>query len=138
LRPQTGRYEAGAVIDTVVGAHDSEYGLTTLHFDGGDLTVPNVEALVGERVRVRIRARDVSIALGRPERMSIVNALEGSISTIADDGGPIVELQLHVGAARLQARITRRPRDQLKLAAGPRVSAVIKAVSLDRRSVGYA
>jgi molybdate transport system ATP-binding protein len=138
LRPQTGRYEAGAVIDTVVAAHDTGYGLTTLHFDGGDLIVPNVEALVGERVRVRIRARDVSVALARPEHMSIVNALEGSVAAIADDGGPIVELQMRVGAARLQARITRRSRDELKLAEGRRVYALIKAVSLDRRSVGYA
>jgi molybdate transport system ATP-binding protein len=138
LRPQTGRYEAGAVIDTAVAAHDVDYGLTTLHFDGGDLTVPNVEALVGERVRVRIRARDVSIALARPEGLSIVNVLEGSVAAIADDGGTIVELQLQVGAARLQARITRRSRDELKLAEGRRVYALVKAVSLDRRSVGYA
>ena len=138
LRPQTGRYEAGAVVDTVVAAHDTGYGLTTLQFDGGELTVPNVEALVGERVRVRIRARDVSIALARPERLSIVNVLEGSIAAIADDAGPIVELQLRVGGARLQARITRRSRDELELSEGGRVYALIKAVSIDRRSVGYA
>jgi len=138
LRPQTGRYEAGAVVDTVVATHDTGYGLTTLQFDGGELTVPNVEALVGERVRVRIRARDVSIALARPERLSIVNVLEGSIAAIADDAGPIVELQLRVGGARLQARITRRSRDELKLSEGRRVYALIKAVSIDRRSVGYA
>ena len=63
LRPMTGRYEAGAVIDTTVTAHDARYGLTTLSFDRGELQVPSVEALVGERVRVRIRARDVSIAM---------------------------------------------------------------------------
>ena len=138
LRPQTGRYEAGAVIDTVVAAHDIDYGLTTLHFDGGDLTVPNVEALIGERVRVRIRARDVSIAIARPEGLSIVNVLEGSVDGIADDGGPIVEVQLRVGAALLQARITRRSCVELRLSEGRRVYALIKAVSLDRRSVGYA
>jgi molybdate transport system ATP-binding protein len=138
LRPQTGRYEAGAVIDTVVAAHDVDYGLTTLHFDGGELTVPNVEALIGERVRVRIRARDVSLALARPEGMSIVNALEGSIVALSDDGGPIVELQVRAGAAMLQARITRRSRDALQLSEGRRVYALIKAVSIDRRSVGYA
>src|SRR5216684_5016768 len=58
LRPQTGRYEAGSVIDTTVVAYDAKYALTTLRFDGGELIVPNVEALAGERVRVRIRARD--------------------------------------------------------------------------------
>jgi molybdate transport system ATP-binding protein len=138
LRPQTGRYEAGAVIDTVVAEHDEQYGLTRLAFDGGALSVPNIEALVGERVRVRIRARDVSLALARPSGISIINVLEGSVVAIADEGGPIVELQLRVGEASLQARITRRSRVELKLAEGQRVYALIKAVSLDRRSVGYA
>ena len=138
LRPQTGRYEAGAVVDTVVAAHDSTYGLTTLKFDGGELTVPNVEALVGERVRVRIRARDVSLAVTRPTGLSIVNVLPGTLVAFADDGGPIVEARLRVGDTALQARITRRSRVELGLAEGQVVYALIKAVSLDRRSVGYA
>ena len=138
LRPQTGRYEAGTVIDTVVAAHDPEYGLTTLQFAGGVLTVPNVEALVGERVRVRIRARDVSLALERPSGLSIVNALEGSVLAIDEGAGPIVEVQLRVGSVLLQARITRWSRAELGIAPGQRVFALIKAVSLDRRSVGYA
>ena len=138
LRPQTGRYEAGAVIDTVVAAHDSAYELTTLRFNGGDLLVPSVEGLVGERVRVRIRARDVSLALARPAAMSIVNILEGEIAAFSAEDGPIVDVRLRVGDASLLARITRRSRDQMALAEGQRVYALIKAVSFDRRSVGYA
>jgi len=138
LRPQTGRYEAGAVIDTVVAAHDPAYELTTLHFDGGDLLVPSVEGLVGERVRVRIRARDVSLALARPSATSIVNVLEGEIAAFSAEDGPIVDVRLRVGEASLLARVTRRSRDQMALAQGQRVYALIKAVSFDRRSVGYA
>jgi molybdate transport system ATP-binding protein len=138
LRPQTGRYEAGAVIDTVVAAHDPAYELTTLRFDGGELFVPSVEGLVGERVRVRIRARDVSLALARPEATSVVNVLEGSIAGFSAEEGPIVDIRLRVGEASLLARITRRSRDQLSLTEGQRVYALIKAVSFDRRSVGYA
>ena len=92
LRARTGRYEAGAVIDATVGVHDTASGLTTLAFDGGELIVPSVEALAGERVRVRIRARDVSLALSRPSGLSIVNVLESTLVAIADDGGPIVEV----------------------------------------------
>ena len=138
LRPQTGRYEAGAVIDTVVAAHDARYELSTLRFAGGELVVPSVEGLVGERVRVRIRARDVSLALARPEQLSIVNVLEGSIVAFSAEDGPIVDVQLEVGDAALSARITRRSRDQMQLATGQRVYALVKAVSFDRRSVGYA
>ena len=138
LRPQTGRYEAGAVIDTRVVEHDLKYGLTTLVFEGGLLVVPNVDALAGERVRVRIRARDVSLALNRPSRLSILSVLEGSVVAISDEGGPIVEGEVRVGSASLQARITRRSRVDLGLKDGQRVFALVKAVSLDRRSVGYA
>jgi len=138
LRPQTGRFEAGAVIDTVVAEHDTKYELTTLRFEGGELLVPSVEGLVGERVRVRIRARDVSLALVKPTELSIVNVLEGSIVALTAEEGPIVDVQLHVGKAALLARITRRSRDQMKLAVGQRVYALVKAVSFDRRSVGYA
>jgi len=138
LRPQTGRHEAGAVIDTRVVEHDLQYGLTTLVFEGGLLVVPNVDALAGERVRVRIRARDVSLALTRPSQLSILNVLEGSVVAISDEGGPIVDVQLRVGEASLQARITRRSRVDLGLAEGQRIFALVKAVSLDRRSVGYA
>jgi molybdate transport system ATP-binding protein len=138
LRPQTGRYEAGTVVDTLVAGHDEQYGLTTLHFAGGELLVPNVEALVGERVRVRIRARDVSLAVGRPAGLSIVNALEGQVLAIDESAGPTVEVQLRVGSVLLQARITRWSRAELGIVPGKRVFALVKAVSLDRRSVGYA
>jgi len=138
LRPLTGRYEAGAVIDSVVVAHDNGYGLTTLAFDGGELLVPSVESLVGERVRVRIRARDVSLALTRPSDLSIVNALAATVAAIADDGSPIVDVQLRVGSVALLARITRRSLIELGLTEGTPVFALIKGVSFDRRSVGYA
>src|SRR5207248_5019667 len=99
LRPQTGRFEAGAVVDTVVAGHDTKYELTTLRFEGGELLVPSVEGLIGERVRVRIRARDVSLALARPEQLSIINVLEGSIVALTAEEGPIVDGQLRVGEA---------------------------------------
>ncbi len=138
LRPHTGRHEAGAVIETTVAAHDLEFALTTLRFPGGELQVPNVEALAGERVRVRIRARDVALALERPVRLSTLNVLEGSLTGITSEDGPIVDVQVRVGEASLIARITRRSRVELELTEGQRVYALIKAVSIDRRSVGYA
>ena len=138
LRPHTGRYESGSVIESVVAAHDARYGLTTLRFDGGELLVPNVEALPGERVRVRIRARDVSLAVARPAGVSLLNVLAASLVSISTEEGPIVDVQLEVGSTPLAARITRRSLHDLGLRQGQPVYAMIKAVSLDRRSVGYA
>ena len=138
LRPHTGRYEAGAVIETTVAAHDLDDGLATLRFDGGELLVPNVEALIGERVRVRIRARDVALATERPRHSSVLNVLQGSVVSIANEDGPIVDVRVRIGSGSLVARITRRSRVDLGLAEGAQVYALLKAVSIDRRSVGYA
>jgi len=132
LRPASGVFEGGAVIDARVTAQDMQYDLATLAFDGGTLTVTNVDALIGEPVRVRIRARDVSIALEQPQRISIQNVLRGSIETVQAQPGGIVDLTIAVGAARLRSRVTRRSMDQLGLSPGREIYALVKAVSLDR------
>ncbi len=138
LRPQTGRYEAGAVIETRVAAYDERYQLTTLRFSGGELVVASVGGLVGETVRVHIRARDVSLALQAPQDASILNVLAAVVTELSCDDGPIAEVRLDAGGAKLLARITRRSVDQLRLRPGQKIYALIKAVSLDRHSVGFA
>jgi len=101
-------------------------------FEGGTLTVTNLDALVGEPVRVRIRARDVSIALERPERISIQNMLHAKIASVGTPVGGVVDVSLSVGTALLRSRVTQRAAEQLALAPGLDVYALIKAVSLDR------
>jgi molybdate transport system ATP-binding protein len=138
LRPATGRHEAGSLIEARVAAHDVDDQLTTLVFDGGELIVPQLDAPVGERVRARIRARDVSLATQRPSGISILNVLPGCIILMNAEAGPIVDVQLAVGGARINARVTRRSFQQLDIHVGQNVYALVKAVSFDRRSVGYA
>jgi molybdate transport system ATP-binding protein len=138
LRPAVETFEGGAVIDTKVAEHDMQYDLATLAFDGGTLTVTNVDALVGEPVRVRIRARDVSIALERPRRISIQNVLGGRVAAVGPERGGIVDVSIAVGATTLRSRITARAARQLGLAPGIEVYALVKAVSLDRRGSGAA
>jgi molybdate transport system ATP-binding protein len=128
----TGVFEGGTVIDAKVAEQDMRYDLATLTFDGGTLTVTNLDALVGEPVRVRIRARDVSIALDAPQRVSIQNVLHGRIAGIGRPRNGVVDLSIAVGAITLRSRVTLRAADQLGLAPGLDVYAMIKAVSLDR------
>jgi molybdate transport system ATP-binding protein len=138
LRPYLGRQEGGAVVEAQVAAQDLDSGLARLEFAGGMLEIPDVEALVGERVRVRVRARDVSIALARPSGVSIRNVLAGTIAEIGSEEGPSVDVQLDLGGTLLLARITRKSATELGLRPGLPVFALIKSVSIDRRSVGYA
>jgi molybdate transport system ATP-binding protein len=131
-------FEGGAVIDGEVVAHDLQYGLATVTFDGGTFTVPNLDALIGEPVRLRIRARDVSIALTRPADISVQNVLKGTVSEIGPAAGAVVVVSIAVGALSVRSRITRRAAEHLGLKPGIEVYALIKAVSLDRHGVGYA
>jgi molybdate transport system ATP-binding protein len=137
LKPATGRYEAGSLIETHVASHDVADHLTTLAFDGGELVVPQLGAAVGERIRARIRARDVSLATQRPAGISILNVLPGRVAAVDSQAGPVVDVQVAVGKSMFNARITRRSLQQLDMHVGQQVYALVKAVSFDQRSLGY-
>jgi molybdate transport system ATP-binding protein len=138
LRPHLGRFEAGAVVEAKVAGHDLAYGLARLSFDGGELRAPDVDALVGERLRVRIRARDVSLALSAPRDASFLNILPGIVAEVGGSEGTSVDVSVAVGATTIVARITRKSVDALALVPGKPVYALVKSVAIDRHSVGYA
>ncbi|MBM3536682.1 MAG: molybdenum ABC transporter ATP-binding protein [Alphaproteobacteria bacterium] len=136
LFPFTGRGEAGAVIEAQVAAHDAASGLTMLECPAGILRMPHTDLAPGSAVRVRIRARDVLLAVKKPEGLSALNVLGGVVREIGAESGPIAEIRLDCGGQTLLARITRHSVAALGLAPGTPAYAVIKAIALDRRSLG--
>jgi molybdate transport system ATP-binding protein len=138
LRAHTGIFEGGTVIDAKVVAHDLQYDLSVLEFAGGLLSVPGVDALAGESIRVRIRARDVSLALTRPVDISVSNVMQGRIVAINPEQGASANVRVDIGGTILTARVTRHSVERLRLAPGGEVYALIKAVSFDRHSSGFA
>ena len=137
LRPHTGRYEGGALIEAEAIAHDTQFFLTRFRFSGGELVAPGMDAAVGSRVRIRIRSRDVALAITRPTGISIRNVLPGTVGEIADNGGAIVEVSVRLGDAVVPARISRQAMTELGIAAGKPVYVLIKAIAFDKRSVGF-
>jgi molybdate transport system ATP-binding protein len=132
------RYEAGAVVDTRVAAHDMRDRLTTLVFGGGELIVPHLDVPIGERVRTRIRARDVALSLQRPAGISMLNVLPARVAAVGETTDRVIDVRLAVGDAVLVAQITRRSLRELEVHSGQSLYALVKAVSLDPRSVGGA
>jgi len=135
LFPASGRYEAGAVLEMQVAAHDDEYELTTLTSPAGQLRVPRIEAPMGAPVRVRVRARDVTISLKPPEQMSALNVFAGRVVEVGVPYGAMVNVRLDLNGEALVARVTRLSLDRLELAVGRPVFAIVKTVAIDRRSV---
>ena len=97
------------------------------------LRVPRVDQAVGTAVRLRIPARDVSLSIRRPDGTSVLNVLQGRVSTVAVDEGPYAEVRVTVGSAALLARVTRLSAEELGLREGQEVYALVKSVALDRR-----
>lgn len=139
LRPLTGRYEAGAALTAHVAGQDEAFGLTLLDIPGARLTVSRLDLTTGTELRVRVRARDVGLALTPPADTSFLNVVPCTLRDIGQEDGPQVDLRLETdGGAAIWARITRRSLENLGLAPGVRVHALIKAVAIDRYSLGRA
>ena len=140
LRPLTGRHEAGAVLSTVVEAHDDEFDLSYLAVPGGRLSVSRLDVNEGTAMRVRIRARDVFLALEPPTGASVLNQFAGVVTAIGDESGAQVDVLVHIGdgdhTAPLWARISRKSVHLLGLTPGTRICAFIKSAALDRHSLG--
>jgi len=135
LYPLAGRFEAGAVLLVHVDRHDPQWGLTELAGSFGKLVVPRLEVPVGTALRIRVRARDVILAVTRPSGISALNVVEGQVERLIPIEEGTLEVQLRAGNQRLLARVTRRSGEALGLAPGRQVFAVIKSVAIDRRSL---
>jgi molybdate transport system ATP-binding protein len=138
LRPLTGRYEAGATLPVAVARHEPSDQLSVLAFDGGELFVRQLDLPAGARLRVRVRARDVALALSPPQDSSMLNVLSGTVAEIGTDPGALVDLRVQVGGHALWARITKRSLRRLDVREGTPVYALIKTVAIDRYNVGRA
>ncbi|MGO9545960.1 MAG: molybdenum ABC transporter ATP-binding protein [Rhodomicrobium sp.] len=136
LIPPAGTGEAGALIEAVVESHDDAYGLTSLVSLAGTWRVPRLAAAPGKTVRMQIKARDVLIALERPEAMSALNVMQAVVAEIGPADGPGVEIKLDCGGEALVARLTRYSAERLSLRTGTPVFAIVKSVSFDRPSLG--
>ena len=135
LRPLLGEFESGAVIDARVEEYDSRFELSTLAFDGGKLRVPGRAGDIGALVRVRVRARDVSLALVKPAAISVQNIFDGTVEELVEGSGAYAELKLHVGNTRFLSRVTRESVSRLGLVVGAQVYLLVKSVSLDNETV---
>ena len=123
--------DAGVVLDAVVAARDEQWNLAHMEFAGGRVWVRDHGLSVGHAARVRILARDVSLARAPVSGTSILNTLPAVVVDRVDDAHPALTLvKLRVGDSPLLARLTRRSAHALELAPGLLVYAQIKAVAL--------
>lgn len=122
--------DAGTVLQATVSELDPQWHLMRVDFDGGHLWTRDHGLPLGQRVRVRVLARDVSLA-EHPGTSSIQNLLRGQIDALAADDHPGLTLvRVRVGTATLLARLTQRAVATLQVKPGREFWVQVKSVAL--------
>ncbi len=136
LDPVLGAFEAGTLMEGRIDGYDEAHGLLHLSVPGGTLRLPGGPLAIGTRVRLKIHARDVALALTIPSDTSVLNILSGRVREVAADRTSQVNVLIEPldapEAPPLRARVTSLSAEQLGLRPGLAVHALIKAVALDR------
>jgi molybdate transport system ATP-binding protein len=123
--------EVGVILNATVSAIDREWHLAQVRFPGGSLWLRDFGLPIGRRVRVRVLARDVSLARKPSQQCSIQNVLPGSVDAVGDDEHPALALvRVRIGDSWLVARLTKRAAAELDLAPDREVWAQVKSVAL--------
>lgn len=125
--------DAGVVIEGHVSAYDADYQLLSLQLPGTHLNirVPHTPVQIGQALRCKVQARDVSLSLHNAEHSSILNRLPVTVvSEMNADNAAHVLIRLDAAGTPLLARITRYSHDQLNIHPGQPLWAQIKAVAV--------
>ena len=121
---------AAAIIDALVTSVDAAYHLSHAEFSGGSISLLNPLLKVGQRVRVRIQARDVSITLERQQGTSVQNIFAVTVVSLSPDSPGQLMLGLEANGSMLLARITRKSADAIGLVPGCQVFAQVMGVAV--------
>lgn len=126
--------DIGVVIEATIAERDAKWHLALAEFAAGSLWIADEHDEVGSHVRLRILARDVSLAKYKhADDSSILNGLSAEITEIKpDEHAAMLLVQLKLGEQLLIARITARSAAQLALEVSDRVWAQVKSVSIIR------
>lgn len=131
LHPMAPAAEAASLVQGRIAAYDAQDHLSTVVFEGGRLLISGTaERRIGDSVRLRVLARDVSVALQSPTGSSILNRVPCTIHAMHADSPGQVLLTLHAHTTTLLARVSARSVRELGLQPGQAVIAQIKSVAL--------
>ena len=129
------RFDAISMLDAHVQRVDEQFGVTFLKHAAGVIVVPGLVRGQQSPVRVALRATNVTLALTRPQDLSVRTVLEGVVQAIeAPQAGAYAAVTIELnGGDLIYAYTTRLAISELKLAAGQKVYALAKTVALDER-----
>jgi len=122
--------DAAAILEGVVSKQEKDFQLSTVHTSNGtSLQVQGVLPL-GKKVRLRVRANDVSLSKAAVRDGSILNTTEGTVVEVMEEKGASVLLHVNINNDIVLSRISRKSYKRLELALGQNIYLQIKNVSI--------
>lgn len=130
------RFEAVSFLSGKAIRELPEFAMTILAHPAGEITLPGHYGSAKEAVRIAVKATNVTLALEKPKGLSVRTVLKGRVRGITAGEGPsaLVTIEL-VGGDLISAYLTRLAVDELGLAKGKEIYALVKAVSIDERAI---
>ncbi len=129
--------DAGVVIKARIAEKDSDWHLARAEFDGGSIWVKDSGLPLDKMVRLRVLARDVSLAQQPHRDQSIQNLLPAQVTHVVSNDHPAVVLvRLDAGAEAgaattpVLSRLTARSAAAMQLEPGKSVWLQIKSVAV--------
>ena len=125
--------EAGIVIEGAVVERDNDWHLIRAKFSGGELWLKDTGEELGKKIRIRILARDVSLALEDFAETSIINRIKTRVAHMqSDTDAAMLIVTLLCGDTKIISRISKRSADSLNIEVGKEVWSQIKGVAILR------
>ncbi|MBM9616367.1 molybdenum ABC transporter ATP-binding protein [Desulfobulbus rhabdoformis] len=122
--------DTAVVLGCTVGEVDNHWHLVRVDFPDGSLWLRDQGVSVGQHVRVRVFARDVSLA-ENPGKSSIQNVLRGRVDALGEDEHPgLMLVRVRIGSSILLARVTRRAAATIGIQQDMTIWVQVKSVAL--------
>lgn len=124
--------ETGVVLDGCITELDTQWQLATAKVGSGSLRLRSQDKAVGDNIRIRVFARDVSLSNEQPRQSSILNSLPARVVELKPDqsmkGATLVKLETF--EQFIVARVSTLSAHELNIQPGKQVWAQIKSVAI--------
>ena len=125
--------EASVVIEGIVVERDSDWHLIKAKFSGGELWLRDTGEELGKKIRIRVLARDVSLALEDYAETSIINRIKTKVAHVhSDTDAAMLMVTLLCEDTKIISKISKRSADALNIKVGQEVWSQIKSVAILR------
>jgi molybdate transport system ATP-binding protein len=129
--PELAGEEISTVLEGTLIDEDARWHLAQVQLADQCILVRNHGIPAGSRVRLRVQARDVSLALDEPSRSSIQNHLPGIVEAVMPDDHPSQALvRIRCDGQTLISRVTCKSIEELQIVPQLAVWVQIKSVAI--------